>query len=100
MSKGHRSEVPELYCVFASKTLQWDGPSEGVSFAASDNLRWRAHKKGWPGNSAVSLFEMCDSVLLYDRTGSYKSLTSLVSLIFLEVLNETSCEVLSLLLPN
>ena len=29
MSKGHRSEVPELYCVFASKTLQWDGPSEG-----------------------------------------------------------------------
>ena len=59
-----------------------------------------AHKKGWPGNSAVSLFEMCDSVLLYDRTGSYKSLTSLVVLIFLEVLNETSCEVLSLLLPN
>ena len=29
MSKGHRSEVPELYCVFASKTLQWDDPSEG-----------------------------------------------------------------------
>ena len=71
-----------------------------VSFAASDNLRWRHTKKSWPGNSAVSLFEMCDSVLLYDRTGSYKSLTSLVSLILLEVLNETSCEVLSLLLPN
>ena len=29
MSKGHRSEVPELYCVFASKTLQCEGPSEG-----------------------------------------------------------------------
>ena len=99
MSKGHRSEVPELYCVFASKTLQCDGQSEGVSFAASDNLKWQ-HKKSWPGNSAVSLFEMCDSVLLYDRTGSYKSFTSLVSLILLEVLNETSCEVLSLLLPN
>ena len=29
MSKGHRSEVPELYCVFASKTLRCEGPSEG-----------------------------------------------------------------------
>ena len=29
MSKGHRSEVPELYCVFASKTLQRKAPSEG-----------------------------------------------------------------------
>ena len=37
MSKGHRSEVPELYCVFASKTLRCEGPVRVVSFAASEN---------------------------------------------------------------
>ena len=49
MSKGHRSEVPELYCVFASKTLQRKVRPKGVFccerhgrldrklFAASDN---------------------------------------------------------------
>ena len=37
MSKGHRSEVPELYCVFASKTLQRKAPFEGC-------LCWRATK--------------------------------------------------------
>ena len=29
ISEGYRSGVPELYCVFASKTLQCEGPSEG-----------------------------------------------------------------------
>ena len=44
MSKGHRSEVPELYCVFASKTLQRKAPSEGCLLLASDKSLPRSRK--------------------------------------------------------